>query len=483
MSVAGNPVCGTPALDRLAGQGTRFNRCFSPNPVCAPARASLLTGTNTPRHGVRRNGIALRRDIPTLADLLVGAGYATAAVGKLHLTPEQAGVQSAPFYGFQQLGYCEDSKIGPYLDWALREFPEHKGYLLGACYNLPPDDSYWQGRRDLRELSLALREQHVLPHEISPTCNWGFGHHCPLPEAATHSSWITNQAIDMLAASEPGKPLFLWVGYVDPHNPFAPPSAFAERYTPDQTDPRLRNEGEEALFTTPMRGCRSYYDSFTEQDWRELRALYYGQVSFMDAQIGRLLAAIEQRLDMKNTIVVYTADHGEHLGDHGIAGKSCYHYDAGIRVPLLMRWDEHWQSNAASSEMIDLTDLTPTLLDAAGLQAPEHLDGWSYTALLEGKKPQKSKDHVFVESYAGGPEDPTPAPLTWARTIRSKQYRVTFYPESREGELFDLEQDPHEFHNLWADPALAPIKEEYRRILCDRLILQDFPLPSQRFNV
>jgi len=328
-----------------------------------------------------------------------------------------------------------------------------------------------------------MRKQHVLPLEISNTCNWGFGHVSPLPEAAAHSAWITDRAVDMIHRTPPDKPLFLWVGYVDPHNPFAPPRSYAERYVPEQVDARLKREGEEAAFPSAMRGCRPYYDRFTERDWQTLRALYYGQVEFMDAQIGRLLAAAEERLDMRNTIIVYTADHGEHLGDHGIAGKSCYHYDAGIRVPLLMRWDGRWTANAASDDMLELTDLMPTLLAATGIPAPAPLDGLCFAPLLEGGRPERRREHVFIESYAGAPEDRTPAPLTWARTIRSDRYRVTFYPESGEGELYDLAEDPDEFRNRWSDPACREIRAEHRRMLCDRLILQDFPLPPQAFGV
>lgn len=476
MGAYGNDVCRTRFLDRLAEQGSRFDRCYAQNPVCMPQRASLLTGCTSRNHGVRVNGIPLPRAVPTLADLLQAQGYRTAAVGKLHLSNQCDGVPEAPYYGFQRLESLEDSKVGPYLDWALHEFPEYEGYLVGTLFNLPTVEHYWRERRDFRRECLPARDRYVKPLEISDRCNWGFGHYSPLPPEAHQNSWIADRAIACMEAASASQPLFLWAGFVDPHNPFDPPTAYRQLYPPECVDPRIYHPGEEAGWTMHHRALQAYFANFHESDWQILRALYYASVTFMDEQIGRILAAAESRLDMENTIVVYLSDHGEILGDHGICGKCAYHFDSCIRVPLLARWDGHWEPGNAVSEIIESTDLTPTLLHAAGIEANVVMDGKSFLPLLHGEQEYHHRGHAYIESFSGGPEDPTPAPLTWARTIRSDRWRATFYPGNSRGELYDLRDDPHEVMNLWDNPMCHEVIEEHRRILLDRLILQDYPV-------
>jgi arylsulfatase A-like enzyme len=472
----GNRVCRTPALDRLAQQGTLFERCFVQNPVCMPQRASLMTGCLSRNTGVRTNGIPLRTDLPTLASVLQQAGYRTGAVGKLHLKNQSEGVAQAPHYGFQQVANVEDSRVGPYLDWALAHFPEYEGYLIGTLFNLPTNERYWEGRRDFRREYLQARERYVKPLEISATCNWGFGHYSPLPEQAHHNVWIADRVIDYLQQTPAAEPFFLWVGFVHPHNPCDPPRRFRELYPPDAVEPRIHRDGEEALWPPHHRAAHRYYGRFTASDWRILRALYYGCVTFMDQEIGRILAAMEQRFDMRHTIVLFTADHGEILGDHGLCGKSAYHYDSCIRVPLIGRWDGQWAAGRRERTLVESTDLMPTLLAAAGSEEPPVMDGRSFLPLLAGAPYPDARGHAFAESYAGAPEDPSPMPVTWARTIRTDRWRATFYPNADYGELFDLDNDPREVFNVWFRPESRPVIEEHRRLLLDRLILADFPL-------
>lgn len=479
----GNPVVKTPFLDRLASRGVQFNRCFSQNPVCAPARGSILTGCNCHRTGMLRNGASLPASITTLADAWKARGAATAAVGKLHLTPQSEGVAEAPYYGFDRVDPVEDNSVGPYLDWALRSFPEHAGYLIGTLFNLPSNPAYWRGRRDFRPEVQAAREKHVAPRQISATCNWGFGHYSPLPEEAHKNTWITDRATDIVNGHNNDKPLCLWVGYVDPHNPFDPPGRFQRMYSPDAVDAPVYRPGEEEGWTPHHKSLHQYTGTFTDRDWRVLRSLFYGSVTFMDEQIGRLLAAVESRLDISNTIILYLADHGDLLGDHGIIGKNCYHYDGGIRVPLLARWDGRWEAGLKTDAFVEQPDILPTLLQACGMDTPPSLpDGRSFAGVLDGSSPEGPRDHAFIESFSGAPEDKTPAPANWARTIRSARWRATFYPGSL-GELFDLEADPDETHNRFDDPACRDVVDQYRRILLDRLLRLDYPIRKGPYPV
>ena len=479
----GNPICRTPSLDRLARQGVLFERCFVQNPVCSPQRASIMTGLLSRNHGTLVNGIALRRNLPTLADMLRAEGYRTAAIGKTHLTAQNEGVPEPPFYGFERLEYLEDSKVGPYADWVLGEFPEYEGYIVGTMFNLPTRDEYWRGRRDFRREYLQAREAHVKPLQISPTCNWGFGHYNPMPEQAHQNRWIADRTLAYIGRCDPRDAHFLWVGFVDPHNPFDPPARFREMYPPDRVDGRIHRDGEEQLWPPHTKAFRKYYETFTESDWRILRALYYGSVTFMDQEIGRILAALDEKLDMENTIVVYTSDHGEILGDHGICGKTAYHYDSCIRAPLICRWDGHWEAGRREGEIVESTDLAATLLAAACVRGDAVMDGCSFEPLLRGQALPAPRGHAYSESYSGGPEDPTPAPITWAKTIRTDRWRATFYPNADYGELFDLKADPAEVHNLWFELACRDVVEEHRCILVNRLMMMDYPIRRGRHAV
>jgi len=472
----GSEVCRTPNLDRLAAQGTVFTRCYSQNPVCSPSRATILTGLLSRNHGVWANGPALSRSIPTIADTLKGNGYRTAAFGKMHLTPHSAGVPEAPYYGFDHLDGTEDNRIGPYLEWAFKNFPEFEGYLIGTLFNLPKNEQYWKGRRDFRKEYLQAREKYVKPLEISETCNWGFGHYSPLPEEAHSNVWITDRAIEYVERHDSTSPVLMWVSYVDPHNPFDPPKRFREMVRPEDVEACVGHKTDESLLSPHHRAARNYYMSFSERDHRILRALYYGSVTFMDEQIGRFLRTIERKLDMSNTIVLYLSDHGELLGDYGLYGKTAYHYDSCIRVPLIARWDGRWPVGRKENGIVELTDLTPTLLEATGTKPGFAKDGLSFVPSLDGRTSTPLREHAFIESYGGAPEDPTPAPLTWAKTIRSSRWRATFYPRADYGELFDMENDPQELRNLWFEPRLREVIEEHRKVLLDRLVMADFPL-------
>ncbi|NLF23979.1 MAG: sulfatase-like hydrolase/transferase [Lentisphaerae bacterium] len=479
----GSTICRTPALDRLASQGVQFDRCLANNPVCSPSRATILTGCQSARHGLVRNGYALPHRLPTVAETLQAHGYRTHAVGKLHITPHNQGIAEAPFYGFEAVENSEDPKIGPYLDWAIEHYPDYAGYLIGTLFNLPTDDAYWRGKRDLRQEVARCREQFVKPHEISATCNWGYGHFSPLPEEAHQTTWITNRAIAAVEAHAGERPLMLWVGYQDPHNPFDPPARFRAPYAPDAMPSPIGRDVDDTPLPPHLRAFRRSLSGFTDHDWRTLKALYYGSVSFMDAAIGRLLQTVERRLDMRHTIVVYLADHGEILGDHGICGKWAYHYDACTRVPMIWRQDGRWAGGARRSAIIELGDFAPTLLDAAGIGAGPAMDGASYLPLLAGESLPGWRDHAYVESYNGAPTDPTPPPLCWPRTIRTDRYRCTFYADPAVGELYDLQEDPGECRNRYADPACRAIVDEHRQRLVSRLILRDYPLPERPFDV
>jgi len=476
MACYGNSICHTPNLDKLAEQGVLFEKCFTQNPVCSPARASLLTGCLSRKTGVVRNGIPLKNEMPTVADILQDKAYQTTAIGKLHITPQQEGVPEAPFYGFQKLISVEDNSVGPYMDWIVDNHAEFEEYIIGNLFNFPVNEKYWKGRRDLRPEILEAREKYVKPRQVSENCNWGYAQYSPLPEEVHKSAFITDCAIDELKNRKTESPLMMWVGYVDPHNPFDPPERFQKMYSPDDMDARVPIAKDSEHIPPHTKACQKHFSNFSEDDWNKQRALYYGGVTFMDEQIGRLIGAIESELDMSNTIIVYLSDHGENLGDHGICGKQAYHYDGAIRIPLICRWDGKWKPGHRSSEIVEQIDLLPSLLDAALNIKSEEMDGISFASILNGKPHSAPRGYAYAESFNGMPTDPSPVLNTWARTIRSDKWRSTFYPDMSIGELYNLEEDPDEQHNLWAEQSCQGVLNEHRQILLQRLIMMDYPI-------
>jgi arylsulfatase A-like enzyme len=479
----GSAICRTPNLDRLAAQGVTFTRCYTNNPICSPARATLMTGRQSRRHGVPRNGYPLSETIPTFAGLLQSAGYSTCAIGKLHLTPHNRGVLEGPAYGFDHIENSEDPKIGPFLDWALRAYPQFEEYYISTLFNLPTNEAYWRNRRDFRKEVEPCRARHLKPLEISDTCNWGYAHYSPLPPEAHQTSWIANRAIAALERHDKAQPLLLWVGFQDPHNPFDPPAPFSRMYDPAAMPSPVGVEADDEGLPRHLQVFRRAFRTFTDRDWRTLKALYYGSVTFMDDAIGRIMAAVEARFDMANTIVIYTSDHGEFLGDHGICGKWAYHYEPATRVPMIWRGDDRWAAGLRREAILEQADFAPTLLAAAGLEPHAGMDGVSFLPLLSGASNVVGRGHAYIESFNGGPLDRTPDPDTWARTVRTDGFRCTFYPDPDAGELYDLKADPDECRNRFADPAYRPIVEEHRRILLARLIRMDHPLPPRDYDV
>lgn len=493
----GQQQLATPNIDAIARRGMTMDRAYVAAPICMPNRSTLLTGRMPSVHGVRHNGIALPLESVSFPDLLAADGYRTAMVGKSHLqnfsgepalrlaeplapgvappparfreaVPRQPGDYlqedaarwrasddfdlALPFYGFQQVDLAVghgDEVDGHYGRWLRERAPELDRGRIGDPRRSGP--------------GLELQQSWVtrLPEELYPT------------------SWVAERTIARLQeyAREPEVPFFLYCSFPDPHHPFTPPGRYRDLF--DAADMSLPRSWHQAEHETPpqVRWLRHERDAgrairhspaayaCTEREAREALALSFGMVTMVDDAIGRILATLEQTGLAAETIVVFTTDHGEFLGDHQLMLKGPIHYQSLIRTPLI--WADprdpgrHAERSAA---LCGTVDLARTVLDAAGVGPFNGMQGRSLAPMLRGSA-EAGCDAVLVEEEGQRTCYGFDRPVR-LRSLVTQRYRLSVYDAVQWGELYDLVEDPYEMRNLWDEPSLR----EVRHALVERMM-------------
>ncbi len=417
---AGNPDVRTPNLDALAAHGVVFSQAVCQYPLSVPSRTTILTGKYPGTHGVLGNRDGLAETETTLPGLLHSAGYHSAWVGKAHFNPTYAD------YGFDVMRLAEQDGPGRYEDDYHRWLKE-------------------QGALD----QVDLWDQ--VDRDNAPKEYWQTFGALPsnLPEPLHSTTWVGNQAVRFLQIAR--EPFFLAIGFIKPHHPFDPPAPWHRLYNPKA----LRLPGGWCL-PVPEDDARfgGYFDPdlMTEEKFRRVLAYYYACISQMDKQIGRVLATLTAR-GYTNNRFVYCADHGDYMGHHGLILKGgARAYDPLIRVPLIMAGTPGQRRGEKDNSPAQLTDVMPTLLDSVGLDVPDDVDGMSLVPeLMERGLPRRA------QAYAEGPHD--------TRLVRGTRYKLIESAEDVLRGLYDLKEDPHEFHNLYGSAEVAEIQAELSRKL------------------
>lgn len=426
-----HPVVKTPNLDRLVAEGVRFDAAYTPCPVCAPARASLMTGKYVSNIGAYDNASSFSCEEPTFAHYLTLAGYDTVLAGKMH------------FVGLDQLhGFC-------------RRFNT----------NVYPADFAWVPGRGVEH---QVSKRHALQY-VGENIKVGRWNQFLSYDEETHFralEYLHAKGIERRSAQEDGdryQPFFLCVSYHHPHEPFWPPQALWDLYEGTDIDvPELPDNLEETYSTLDKwlnvyHGLAKVQNLRDPKSLRRLRRAYYALVTYIDIKVGDLLASLEENGFHENTVVVFTSDHGDMLGEKRMVQKRTF-YEWSSRVPLIIRFPDGWQGGTARPEPVNLIDLVPTLLDMAGVDKAEWLplDGRSLMGLLDGSD---SQDWVaFSEYHSQGAHAP-------CFMIRQDKYKY-IYIHGYESQLFDLEADPGEWLNLVGEPGSKEIETQLRaRIL------------------
>jgi len=460
----------TPHLDALALEGTHFSRCITPNAVCQPARASLLTGLLPRTHGVSDNGIDLD---PRMADdgfaaAFAHAGYRTGFVGKAHFSTHHT---------FAPTGSPECRSTIPTLpaDWhgPYAGFDHVETMVLGHYARTtpkPPPDALHYERwlyADGHGEDKVAHWQTRLPPDVEAPHTWNSGLPCPWHT----STWVGDRSVAYVEAHA-DEPFVLWASFPDPHTPFDCPEPWSRLHDPDEVEVPVHPErdfdrrpwwharsqqGVPELADETLRRHRAEYSRVRPPDETRIRHLvanYYGMIALIDHNVGRILSALSARGLAENTLVVFTADHGEWLGDHGLLLKGPMLYEGLLRVGCIAR-GPGVAAGAVIDEPISTLDLVPTFYDVAGVAVPRALHGRNLARLLRGEP--ETRDFAFSEwdlrpSRCGDPLE--------LRTVRTASAKLTLEALSGAGELYCLAEDPHEMENRFDDPGCAALRRE-----------------------
>ena len=435
VTAPGPPGVETPNVDRLRDEGATFTRAYTPVSICSSARASLLTGLYPHNHGMLNNchePDAVRKNLPeehpTFGELLAEAGYDNTYLGKWHVGRNQRPED----FGFRYLG---SEGEGDGVGRAFREYQRELGVdpddveLVDPIYNDYADDP----------ILIAAKT--------------------PIPEEATRPYYLAERTIDRLQQWTAGDgPFFHRTDFPGPHFPYVVPEPYASMYDPD--DVELWDSFVETYDGKPT-VQEQYLDyrgveGMSEEPWREAIARYFGFITFLDAQFGRILDAID-RLGIE-TAVVHSSDHGDMTGSHRQFNKGPMMYEDTYHVPLVVRWPGQVDPDTEREEFVRLLDLMPTFLEMAGEDPPAGIDGRSLLQLLRGEDVPDWPDSVFAE-YHGDEFG-----LHSQRMVRTDRYKYVYNPADVD-ELYDPRRDPDELQNLVDHPSYQSDLERLRERL------------------
>ena len=396
---AGPSFLRTPHYDQLCNEGIAFTSAYSDCPLCVPARISIMTGKTVAAHGTPGNSETAKvmdRE-GTLPTLLRAQGYQTAAIGKMHFGPERAR------HGFDEMLIPSD-----YYNWMKRS------------------------GHPVQPMQHGLGQNELYPGMAT------------VPEGLTLTSWIAEQCKEyILERRDPTVPFFLWCSFSKPHPPIDPPEPYYSMYRDCPIpEPVVADWATGERCPEPFRRMRERqsFDRIPPEVIREARAAYYGVITQIDYNIGRILSALQDLDMLTETLILYTSDHGEFLGDHNSGSKIFFH-EGSAHIPYVLRLPKSWENRMPGSRCDALAthaDVLPTLLAAAGASAPSHCDGLNLTAVARGETSRRD----YLEAMS------TPTGQRAYAAITDGRWKYMWYPEGATEQLFDIETDPMEERDL-----------------------------------
>ena len=435
----GHPLVQSPSIDRLASEGMRFDAAYAQYPVCSPSRSSFLTGLYPQQTGVIANGPHFREFVPevvTLPEFFAQHGYFTARVGKIFHYDVPASIGT-------------DGLDDPQ-SWNERRNPMGIDFDYGAEVNsINPEMA------------------------IGATLSW-----LSVPgDGSRHTdALVTDAAIDLLETHHPertGRPLFLAVGYFRPHTPFVAPASYFAMYPPDEIEAPPEFAADRADIPIAALADRPGQLQMTEAQKIAAIQGYYASISYVDAQIGRLLRALDAAALRDNTVVVLLSDHGYHLGAHGLWQKGDL-FEGSARVPLILSVPDLsgtvYVRGESTTSLTELVDLYPTLAELAGLDIPAQVAGISLVSVLRNPATSVRESAYTIALSRGGWDRPE-----WqhedvmGETVRTERYRYTEWAEGTMGvELYDYHADPAELTNVANEPGHLVARERLAEELSRR---------------
>ena len=436
INALGFPYMDTPNLDRLVNEGVSFDNCHITAPSCAPARASLFTGYYPHVTGIMRNGDRWRH---SWVEDLAASGYHCVNIGKMHTKPYET-----------PLGFHE------------RYVVENKDRYLEGRYYLDEWDKALQARGLVKQQRELYRQREDYRERMG-AFSWD------LPPETHSDNFVGGLAQWWLRSHPKEQPLFLEIGFPGPHPPYDPtPDAAAEYIDRKLPLPQVTQEdldGQPPAFQRlRQHNTEVDHDSIvhleepTRLQLQRLRAYYAANVSMIDKQVGEIMEALDEQGYLDNSIVIFTSDHGDCLGDHGHIQKWTM-YDIITRVPAIFWAPGRFPSGQRLSELCQWMDIGPTVLELAGVEPAESMQAQSLMPALRGE-PWQGRDLVFAEHPTDGVyEGP------FMTMVRSERYKLVHFVGEEYGQLFDLQADPGEVRNRWDAPGLAEVKGDLLQAL------------------
>lgn len=499
----GNATVETPNIDSLAERGTRFDQFYVACPICMPNRVAILTGRMPTTNGTRHNGIPLPLDAVTFVDLLRAGGYHTALVGKGHfqnitgqaldeanLFPNVTNLDTPPeelsdasrtrrsgadyehefMPHWHENPYRSDPPL-PYYGFDFVRFANgHSDHVQGH-YNA------WLAERHGHPDGLRGRDNALSAPELTAPQAW----RTAMPEELYPTSYIEEQTrsfVDLHLEERSEDPFFIHCSFTDPHHPFTPPGRYFDMYDADkmplpasfdhidENEPimlkRLRQEHIQGLARAegPLPFC------VNEKEAKQILALTYGMISMVDDAVGRLLDHLKDRGIADDTIIIFSSDHGDFMGDHGLMLKHGLHYEGVLRVPFIWA-DPYDKGPAASDRCGSSVDISASILARVGLAPNNGNQGVDlFAPSTDGPMARKG---ILIE------EDELGAHLGTKDGLRTRTYihdtwRITMWQGMDGGQLYDRSADPHEMHNLWFDSDQQPKKAELMEAMLREMI-------------
>jgi arylsulfatase A-like enzyme len=458
LAMLGHPAVRTPNLDALARRGVTFTRHFGQSAPCGPARASMLTGLYVMNHRVVANGVPLDARHANLPLTLRRAGYDPSLVGYTTTVPDPRTTTAADIRFTEWGDVMEGWRVFAHFDG--KDWRNYFAWVHGKGVDLPP-----------RPMDLMAPDGQPGPG-ASPA---------RIPAFASDTAWSAEKTIDFLRTTRKGRPWVLHCGFFRPHPPFAAPAPWHDSAPLDRIPPAIgaANLEQEAAQHGLMaywlgeqkrsgyfRGAAGTVQPLTAAEIALTRRAYYGLIAEVDDAIGRILAELDRTGQTDDTLIIFTADHGEQLGDHGLLGKLGW-FDQSYHLPLIIAdpaaAGAHGRTVTAFTEAVDLM---PTILDWLGVEVPRACDGVPLTLWLSGGTPDQWRDAVHFEyDLRGGWPDPRHSPLgldidrAALCALRTNDWKYVHF-NALPPILYDLRKDPGETRNIASDPAYAGVLAE-----------------------
>jgi arylsulfatase A-like enzyme len=452
----GNPFVETPHLDGLAARGVTFANSFTPNPICVPGRASITTGCYSHRAtGSKDNGGRIRDGQPTIAGHFAAAGYATYAIGKLHYVPYSPPGQLRLLHGFQHAELCEEGRILAQFDphGEQRGLEDYHDYLYEVGWG-GYERAHGIGNNDVHPAPSPLPAEHHEEAWVATRTLANLREHLARNRlVVSHDSGVVENGTTV---PDYKRPFFCWASFAKPHSPYDPPEPYHCRYDPRALPPPigsfdLLRDRDPELRTRPA----AYgWDRLSPEAVQVARAYYYGLVTFQDAMIGRILAFLDEAGLTENTVLIYTSDHGDLLGDFGCFFK-CSMLQGSVGVPLLIAGPGVPAAGAPREQLVGLQDLLPTVAALTGLPLRAEVDGMDLSECLY--QPDAPGREYYVSQSLSSPQQ--------KYMVRTREWKYLYTELGGTEELYDVVSDRAELRNLAGDPGYRSVVTELRDVL------------------